>query len=189
MALPRLILATGVLLVLACSGTGGTFVVDQADKDVLFTVEDLDALIGDEPSKGESSFTKTRDFDGAWNLEYEFEDDARFLYTALFMETDEDSAGWVMVGASLTKSLVSSDDVAYVEDASLCGFGDESECGYLTTAGQNVGVVCSVRDGTDVAMVALGGVDTPMALDCTALVQPMLKAAKTHTPSAVTLEP
>ena len=186
MALPRLIVAASALLVLACGGAGGAYVVDSADQAVLFTVEDLNALTG-ATTTGPGTFTKTRDFDGAWNLEYDYEDDERAILTALFLENDADDASWVLFGASVTDALLAGEDIDYVQSDTLCSGGDERNCGTLRTAGVDVGVLCAVRQGSRVGMVMVAGPDFSRPGGCDPLVLPMLEAARSHVPSSTLL--
>lgn len=183
-----LLLVPAVPLVLACGGTAN-YVVDDADKAVLFTAGDLQPYISTPVDPTLGTFEKTRDADGSWNFEYTYSTDDLAVSTTAFVQQSATDATWVFMGFGVLDSSLAAEGITLEERPELCTLGDERKCGLLTPGGGYTGNVCAVRDGAIVTAVVFSGVYFEDPGDCDTLLGPMLTKLKTHQPTDTVIEP
>lgn len=147
---------------LGCSGLAPkTYAIDQADRDAFLeakeVVEGLGIELPVDPAK--ESWTKTRSFDGAWEVEYEYESDELYVMHSVFVDTSESDAKAVYVGLKFGMSMADAGEDGFdlVEVDDLMLWGDQQQCSKMVTSGIDFGVMCVAQKGKRSMLLSFTG--------------------------------
>lgn len=170
----RAVLAVCGTLALGCAGLEDrSYAIEPADHDVVLEAAEVVQALGltHEVDPSAESWTKQRAFDGAWEVEYEYESDELYVMHSLFVDATASDARTVYLGLSFGMNIADAgeQDFELVEVPGLLEWGDQQECNAMRASGLDVGVMCIAQKGRRsmlLSVTALGaGLSEPGSVD------------------------
>ena len=165
------IIGSALLGILGIVGVGSLFVLaaeqqplSSNDKAALLTIEDVALWMENfSPDKSKESFSKKKYLDGAYDIEYEYDDasneKAPHVMCSISMEKRVSDAliSYKTLHTGLSIGYAS-EEVEQVERNDLFQWGDASRFCLLELEGAPVGIVFSSRKGSRVFLVSISGI-------------------------------
>jgi len=183
-------------LALGCAGLEDrSYAIDPADREVFLEAAEVVQALGlaHEVDPSAEVWTKQRAFDGAWEVEYEYESDELYVMHSLFVDATASDARTVYIGLSLGMNIADAgeEDFELVEVAGLLEWGDQQACSTMRTSGLDLGVMCIAQKGRRsmlLSITALGaGMTEPGSVD--ALLGDRLAKIDAYEPQKTPIEP
>lgn len=160
--------------------------VRESDKSVLLRAEDFVPWIEDfEVDPTLETYTKIRNIDKSYELDYTYEADDLYLYCSIGVDTSESDArisyGALTAGLSIGAAFDS--DVEYRE-RKLMTWGHQSKCALMHVEGSDapVGNLFACREGKRTFLVIFGGFHFDDAEMLRELLEPVLERLSRYVP-------
>ena len=148
------------LLLLGCTET---VPITEQDRQAVLRIEDLAVWMeGFRPVQAKSSFTKTKELDDSYDLEYGYEDtQGEFpIYLHFSVSVQPDKADALLVHkATNFGTWIGSGETKMVPRNDLFSWGDDSKfCLWQTELGDTFGNYFTGRKGEKVVTIAISGI-------------------------------
>jgi hypothetical protein len=150
------------------AGAGALYVMSAeeiaptpADGAAILSVADFCAAWGHEADPALGALSKVRYADGTKGLEYEYEDDAFYLYSSIDVEHNERDArttyGGLTLFSSIGLALEEQESTSFERDDGLFSWGDQSQFFRCVVDGETRGYMYAGRQGTHVLYTTWSG--------------------------------